>query len=117
MVRSSRLNSQKEETIMVTKPWTAAEAKPQLQDDIEVPIDPVTPGEREEAAPQATTDEVPKILPTPLDMYTEEEIEGLLAVQAAEQQVKNWQPSWRLPSNRCKTTLLNQCHLTALENK
>jgi hypothetical protein len=89
MVRSSRLNSQKERTIMVTKPWTAAEAKPQLQDDIEVPIDPVIPGEREEAAPQATTDEAPKIQPIPLEMYTEEEIEGLLLKQSQEQQAKN----------------------------
>ena len=74
---------------MVTKPWTAAAAPPPLQDDIEVPIPPVTPGERDEAAPQATTDEVPKILPTPLDMYTEDEIEGLLLKQSQEQQAKN----------------------------
>lgn len=118
MVRSSRLNSQKEETIMVTKPWTAAEAKPQLQDDIEVPIDPVTPGEREEAAPQATTDEVPKILPTPLDMYTEEEIEGLLAVQAAEQQVKNQAVALAAAVQQMQNDLTEiRARLTALENK
>ena len=100
---------------MVTKPWTAAEAKPQLQDDIEVPIPPVTPGEREEAAP-ATTDEVPKIQPTPLDMYTEDEIEGLLLKQSQEQQVKNQAVALAAAVQQMQTELTEiRARLAALE--
>jgi hypothetical protein len=100
---------------MVTKPWTAAEAKPQLQDDIEVPIDPVEPEKREEPVPVS---EVPELPPTPLPVYTDEDIEGLLLKESQEQQVKNQAVALAAAVQQMQTELTEiRARLTALENK